>query len=472
MPCHVRSSTSVRARRRSAALLALFLPALAAAQGAQGPIPIQLPKSLVFPNYDNVHLGKDQALEGGAYIARVGDASANFYNPAGLVQSDRSAVNASSTGWVWTKLSSEALNRSVTSSKIDNVPGYVGVVIGSPFIRSRNVRVGLSLTRLASWSPGGLDFTSTPTGVEGLDRLTHSATSNFYTTLIQGAVAWAPGGDRSLRLGASFGVADTSFSSTGTLSGVITTGGSSGQFLSTLRANGEEWDLVFGAGVQWDVSARLRVGALVRSPGLRIASGSLVTYESSVLAATLPPQTSFFRDDTGAFQYKLPLEASVGIACDFGHAQVEADVRYHDSVATYDFYRTNVPLQITTLSAGTTSVTTQPLPPFQYSARRVVNVSVGGNYKLGQHATLHGGLYASMSPVAHPDTSPLRQADLYGITGGVDFQLEHLGASIGAGYEWGSSPSTPVGVGGQVIQGANGVRLQSISIQYAISYSF
>jgi len=38
-----------------------------------------------------VHLGKDQALEGGAYIARTGDASANFYNPAGLVQSERSS---------------------------------------------------------------------------------------------------------------------------------------------------------------------------------------------------------------------------------------------------------------------------------------------------------------------------------------------------------------------------------------------
>jgi len=144
--------------------------------------------------------------------------------------------------------------------------------------------------------------------------------------------------------------------------------------------------------------------------------------------------------------------------------------------ASANFYnpagRTNVPLQFTTFAGGTTSVTTQPLPPFQYSARRVFNVSVGGNYKLGKLATLHGGFYTSMSPVANLDTSPLRHADLYGVTSGVDFQFEHFGASIGAGYEWGSAPSTPIGIDGQVLQGGNGVSLQSLSILYAISYFF
>ena len=178
------------ARLASMVAFALLLPGLAAAQSPPIPVPIQFPKALVFPNYDNVHLGKDQALEGGAYVARTGDASANFYNPAGLVQSERSSLNASSTGWLWTKISSEALNKSATSTRIDNVPGYFGIVIGPPLISNRDIRVGLSLTRLVSWSPGNLDFTSTTTGVSGLDRLTYSASSNFSTTLYQGAVAW------------------------------------------------------------------------------------------------------------------------------------------------------------------------------------------------------------------------------------------------------------------------------------------
>src|SRR3954469_22242186 len=129
-------------RRLSAAILAFIcVPAAALAQ-----VPIQIPKALVFSNYDTVLLGKDQALEGGAYIARAGDASANFYNPAGLVQSEKTSLNASSTGWVQTKLTSEALDASITSTRIDNVPGYFGAVIDLPFIGSRNLRFGLSMT--------------------------------------------------------------------------------------------------------------------------------------------------------------------------------------------------------------------------------------------------------------------------------------------------------------------------------------
>ena len=79
-------------------VLSLLAPFAAAAQIA--PItntPVPLSKALVFPNYDNVLVGKEQAIEGGAYIARVSDPSANFYNPAGLVQAEKVALNASST---------------------------------------------------------------------------------------------------------------------------------------------------------------------------------------------------------------------------------------------------------------------------------------------------------------------------------------------------------------------------------------
>ena len=70
---------------------AVFWLALSPAPAVSQGFPIEIPKSLVFPNYDNVLLGKEQALEGGAYLARTGDASANFYNPAGLVQSAKTA---------------------------------------------------------------------------------------------------------------------------------------------------------------------------------------------------------------------------------------------------------------------------------------------------------------------------------------------------------------------------------------------
>src|SRR5262249_4353998 len=120
-------------RLRLAAVL-LWTPAAAAAQT----LPVPIPKALIFPNYDNVLVGQNQALEGGAYIARVDDASANFYNPAGLVQSEKTSLNASSTGYIVTRLSADTLSTSISSSKIDNVPGYFGVVLAPPFTDARN----------------------------------------------------------------------------------------------------------------------------------------------------------------------------------------------------------------------------------------------------------------------------------------------------------------------------------------------
>jgi hypothetical protein len=457
-----------RGARCGALLLAVVAPYLAAAQG----VPVQIPKTLVFPNYDNILLGKDQALEAGAFIARAGDASANFYNPAGLVQAEKTSLNASSTGWVQTKITSEALGTSVTSSKIDNVPGYFGAVIDPPWLGLRNLRVGVSLTRLVAWSPGPLDQSWEPSAIEGLDRATYSSSGSFGTILYQLAAAWAPVQDRSLRLGFSFGFANTSYGSSSTLSGLTSVNGQPGQFLATMRAGGNEWDMVLGVGVQWDVVAGLTLGAVIRSPGIPIGNGSLVTYESSVLTAQ-SPTTSFLRDDQGTFAYKLPLEASLGVSYRFGSAQLEGDVRYHEATGKYDFWRPSLPLRVTTLNPnGTTTATTQGLAPVTYEATRVWNASIGGNVRIGKIATLHGGFYTSLSPVKDPKTSPLRKADLFGFTGGVDFQLEHFGFSLGAGYQFGSSPAIGIAATADTQLASSNLTLQSISILYAISYQF
>jgi hypothetical protein len=273
-----------------------------------------------------------------------------------------------------------------------------------------------------------------------------------------------------LRLGISSGLAQTNFSSRVSLSGATSPAGQPGQFLSTLRANGSDYSIVFALGVQWDVVAGLTVGALFRPPGVHIADSSLVTQESSFVQAASATST-YFRDDEGAFRYKLPTEASLGIAYRFATVEVELDVRYHDAVSQYDFYRSDVPYQVLTQANGTSGITTQPPPRVIYAARRVLNAAIGANWRLGRIATLHGGFYSSLSPVQDADTSPLRKADLYGFTGGVDFQFEKFGASLGAGYQFGTShPLGNVAVGSALT--ASEISLQSISIIYAVSYQF
>src|SRR5262245_45375597 len=182
-------------------LLPVLAPFAAAAQIA--PItntPVPLSKALVFPNYDNVLVGKDEAIEGGAYIARASDSSANFYNPAGLVLSQGASLNASSTGYVYTKLTSKLSGTSLSSTKLDNLPGYIGSVSPMPFVNARNVRLGLSITRAVSWAPGAVDQTFDASSL-GFDRLNYSSSAGFETQLYQVAVGFSPVWDRSLRLG-------------------------------------------------------------------------------------------------------------------------------------------------------------------------------------------------------------------------------------------------------------------------------
>src|SRR5262249_31426200 len=161
----------------------------------------------------------------------------------------------------------------------------------------------------------------------------------------------------------------------------------------------------------------------------------------------------------------------LGIAYRFGVAELEADLRYHDALSSYTFYQSSVPLQVVVQNPnGSTSTSTQAIAPFIYSARRVYNAAIGGNVKVSDTVTLHAGFYTTLSPVADPATSPLRQADLYGFTGGVDFQLAHFGASVGAGYQFGNSSATSSVISDQALPST--VKLESISVFYAISYQF
>jgi hypothetical protein len=66
----------------------LLVPCAALAQSFV--IPVPTPKNIILPNYDNVLIGPVEAVEAGAYLARTQDATASFYNPAGIVAADTS----------------------------------------------------------------------------------------------------------------------------------------------------------------------------------------------------------------------------------------------------------------------------------------------------------------------------------------------------------------------------------------------
>lgn len=443
----------------------------AAANAGAQTLPLPLPKVLLFPNYDNVLVGTDPALEGGAYVARASDAAANFYNAAGLVKGERTTLNASSNGYLVMQIDSKALGTSQSGTNVDNLPGFIGVLFGAPFIGLRNLRLGFSVARLESWTPPGIDQSVSSSPSDVTSRTTYSSSSSFRTLVYQGAIAWSPMSSRAVRLGLTLGLAETALSWSTQVSGQLNSPSGPDFFLSSIGTSGTEWDVVPGLSAQWDVWPWLTVAARGSAPGVKLGSSSLVTYQGNEPR----PGASisyFFRDDGGAFRFKRPWDASAGVAFRFGPTQFEADVRYHAAIGTYDLYRSTKPLEVITHHPdGTTTSSSTAGPTLVYAAQQVTNFALGGDVRITRTFTAHGGFYTSFSPVEDPEATPLRSADLYGLTGGVDLQLDRFGFSIGIGYQFGSSQPSGLAVGDPSL-GLAGLSIRAISILYAFSYQF
>ncbi len=441
----------------------LLVPCAALAQSFV--IPIPAPKNIILPNYDNVLIGPVEAVEAGAYLARTQDASASFYNPAGLAAADTS-LTASASGFVWSRLRSEALGQSTSHSRIETTPGYFAIVVGTPIFKADVLRVGFSVTNAVAWSPSGIDEVLEAPPASG-QRLTYSSKVGFSSVVPTLSVGYKL--TPTVRLGAGVGLAHTAYTDTETFSGEILISGSAARFISVLRASGDIYHLAVSAGVQWDATPQLTLGAVVRAPGLRITSGSLVTYESGTQVGGLTT-TASFRDDSGAFQYKPPVELSAGVAYRVGRVQAEIDVRYHASAGQYTFYRSARPLQVTSQNPdGSTSQSTQPFDDVVYSTRAVTNVAAGASYHLGKALAFHAGFFTSFSPIGDAALTPFQKADLYGATTGAALFGEHWSGSLGFAYEFGTSTAVETGDAARL---TTALDYRSVTLLYAIAYKF
>ncbi len=449
---------------RLALAAALLVPCAALAQSFAVPVPV--PKNIILPNYDNALVGQVEAVEGGAYLARTEDATASFYNPAGLAAANRTALTGSASGFVWSRLRSQALGQSTSKSRIENTPGYFAVVIGKPILKGDRLRLGFSITNAISWSPSAIDEVIEVPPASG-QRLTYSSRVGFSTVVP--TVSFGYKLTRTVRLGVGGGLSHTSFSDQETFSGNMPISGRTVQFVSGFRASGDIYHLALSAGAQWDAAPRLTLGAIVRAPGLRITSGSLVTYESATQGGGLAT-SAYFRDDSGPFEYKLPLELGVGVAYRLGSVQAEIDVRYHANVGQYTLYRSARPLQVTTQNPdGTTSQSTQPLTVLTYSSRAVANVAAGASYQAGKRLAFHAGFFASFSPIGNAAIAPFQRADLYAATAGAAFAGEHWSGSLGLAYEFGTSTAVQ---SSEVAGLGTSLDYRSATLLYAVGYKF
>ncbi len=449
---------------RATRLLALALLVAASSARAQSSTAV-LPAGAVLTNYDRVLIGQEEALESGAFVARVADSTAGWYNPAGLALVRRSVIGASATGY---ELNITDLGKVQTSSggvSLNQLPSYFGAVLGGDVIASDKWRIGFSATKPTSW-------TATINGatLAGVD-INYSSSVSISTLVPTISAAWAllP----TLRVGAGFGVAITSISQSQILSEGLASDGGDNSLLRTAVGTGTTWGGQGSFGVQWDITDRLVGGISLRTPTFTIIQTGALTYQS--VYTDHVGRTSderYFNDPNATFTYKLPFNLNFGLAWREPTFDVEVDMRFHSAIPQYVLLASSEQVHKTvTDAAGNQTTTSEPFPGLTYGAAQVWNIAIGGRYQLSEAWSLHGGFYTDLAPTDPSITNVFRSVNLFGLTAGAKLKGEHLSGSLGLGFSWGSSQNFDIG---QSVAAEGGTRLSilSITLLYALAYRF
>jgi hypothetical protein len=456
---------SARLRSPSWALAALLALSLTSQSDAQS-TDVVLPPTLIVTNYDSILIGQDQSLESGAYVARADDASANWYNPAGLANVDRSIISAAGTGYVLSQLSLTGSNKSGTSNTdLGQLPSYVGAVLGREVLGESRWRLGISIAQPNAWgqSVGNLDLPEAPRP----SRVNYNTSARFSTQVWSLAAGWSPLSP--LRVGASVGIGITDLNSSQSLAATATVSDPVA-VLRTLEARGQAWQLRTSVGAQWDILSGLTAGAQLRFPSLTFASSGSATYQDIANNGS-PWSQAYFRDTSAAFAYQFPFEVDGGLAWSRGPYAVEVDVRYHASTSSYNLLSSTQPVTIVSTVGGQPVQSTQPFPNVSYAARSVVNFAVGGHWAPWPKVSIHGGVFTDHSPAPGESTSAVRQLDIYGATLGAKWTGINVSGSVGLFYSWGSSVPFDITGPGQPPATAT-IDYKSIALLYALSYQF
>jgi hypothetical protein len=461
-----------RRARRGWGFLAVTLAGLCLPAGAVGQ-QLVLPPTLLVPNYNRVFPGLAESIEAGASLVRSGSPPALWYNPAGLVLSDRTTVNASVQGYQITLFrASNALNGGTQESNISTVPTFVGIVFGEEAIHLKNVRFGFGMSNPISWEQGVNNGAPLSNSVSAL----YGVNSEFTQYQAEAAVSYAV--NEKFRLGFELAIPYTYLSNNGQISATSSTTSSLATSTRTLSVSGYNFHLLPVASFQWDALPWLGVGAVVQPPALRVLSGGGVTLTGvDTENATTPGVTRqlAFRDTKATFHYVIPARISAGVAFHFGIVEFELDAHWYLATGPYDLFSSTGTVRTINAISGTPPQTVvSPFPAQVWGTRDIVDLNFGGSVRVSKLIKLLAGFYSDLSP-GNVRSNIFQNVSLYGVRAGVSFNSSNLSGSVGLGYEIGST-AVPLQVnfpGGPSTTLVNtSLTLQTLSLLFALAYVF
>ena len=453
----------VRAWKRGVVLLGC-MAGLQSARAQQ----FVVPQTLAVSNRDRIFPGLYEFSEAGAVVARVRDASATWYNPAGLALSERTTFNVSSAAYQLTKLGSDNAPAEFSrTASFQPIPSALGVAFGKEVLEWHGMRVGLGIYNQANWdSSVRLESNPSPD-----TRVSYVMKSLFRSLIFSAGAGW--GLDPRYRFGAALLFDYTETGDIGQTSGDVHDGTALQTVIQSLDFSGNTLHLMATLGAQAEPLPWLSLGLVVQTPGIALARGGSVRYEAQT--STLQAhQLALIDDGNAEFDLRKTFKTTLGIGVRFWKIELEGDIRWYPASATYTLLATSMPIQITTQLPGQAPVVTEEqFTSISFATRRVWSGSVGLRLRLSELFTFHGGFYVDPSPVSGAVNGVFQKADFAGFRGGVSFTApQGLSGSISLGYERGTAETT-LSVGGVAVTPLPvQISFTTFNLSFAIGYKF
>jgi hypothetical protein len=448
-------------------LLAVVLLAMFAAPHASAQILTSPPGGGIIPNYDLIRIGQTEALESGAVVARARGPLANVYNPAGLASSASTEINASSTGFQLTSLGLKGVGPDVSSSRIVNLGGFLGVVIADPVLKTTKWRLGFSIFSPIGWEPGTLS------GVKA-GALSGQAVTLDYRTQVRlraqiPSLAAGVNVSRKFRAGVGLQVPIVSILQQQQSTSLTSDATDASSLTRTFEVDGNVWLVRMIAGLQWDVIPAVSLGLTAETGSVRLW-GSSFYGDQLTTASGNGFETLSFRDPSARMNYKLPFSLKAGAAGRIGKVEFEANVRWYSSIGRYDLYRSDsVGTALSQMDGGAPVITPVLLTPVTLTYRSVVNLAAGMRVPLTGNWQLHVGLNSDQSPLPGPNEF-FRSVTFVGGTAGLSFAVGSLSGAVGLGFQTGASPTSTISVPAGTVD--INLTVKTFQLLYSLAYTF
>jgi hypothetical protein len=208
-------------------------------------------------------------------------------------------------------------------------------------------------------------------------------------------------------------------------------------------------------GVQYDVSEKIQVGGVFKTPGIQMAHSGSAGFDATLNNNGAMANISYY-DGNPDLQLKVPFEFAAGVAYNMTRFTLEGDIRITQGSGQYAFFTpTRTVTAVVDTGNGAPQAAETDFRTFGIDSKSVFDFRVGAHYALSPRGKLklHGGFATNNSPVGTND-EVFQKVNLRRLTFGLSGETEHFVFAGGLDYQTGTSPLYDVytAQNGQVIK--------------------